>query len=121
MFNQKEVGMNNLRIKSSRQQRAIAILLKKPVTVKDLGPIIGALNPRQVISELRNQGFYGIIETRRFSVIDQDGRLCRPGEYYIPEQLKQKVENTLNEHRAQEYQSKASRIQLKSKNNQESN
>jgi hypothetical protein len=49
--------MNKLIIKGPRQQRALEVLLEGSVTVKDIGPKIGALNPRQVIFELRRQGF----------------------------------------------------------------
>lgn len=80
--------MNKLWLKTSRQKRALRALLEGAVAVKDIGQKIGALNARQVIFELRKQGFKDIIQTRRFTVIDQDGRLCRPGEYYIPEHLK---------------------------------
>lgn len=89
--------MDNLYIKGPRQQRAISTLLAGPITVKDMGPKIGALNPRQVIFELRCQGFNEIIKTRRFTTIDQDGKKCRPGEYYIPEKLKPMVELALKE------------------------
>lgn len=85
-------------IRGPRQQRAIAALLANVISVKDLGPLIGALNPRQVISELRGQGFEGIIKTRRFTIIDQDGRRCRPGEYYIPQDVKPMVEKVLREY-----------------------
>jgi len=87
--------MTSFSIKSPRQHRAIAVLLEKAVSVKDLGPKIGALNPRQIIFELRRQGFEGLILTRRSTVIDQDGRRCRPGEYYIPQDAKPIVEKAL--------------------------
>lgn len=87
--------MNRIRIKGPRQRRAIEALLKSPVTVKSIGALIGALNPRQVIFELRNQGFEDIILTRRFDIIDQDGKRCRPGEYFIPENAKHIVLSVL--------------------------
>lgn len=87
--------MNEMRIKGPRQRRAIEALLSGPVSVKDLGTRIGALNPRQVIFELRNQGFEGIIFTQRFVIIDQDGKRCRPGEYFIPENAKHVVQSAL--------------------------
>lgn len=93
--------MNKMRIKGPRQRRAIEVLLNGSVTVKNMGELIGALNPRQVIFELRNQEFEGIILTRRFDIIDQDGKRCRPGEYYIPEEFKPTVEQTLKESIAQ--------------------
>lgn len=87
--------MNKLIIKGPRQQRALEFLLKECIAVKDIGAKIGALNPRQVIFELRRQGFEDVILTRWFNVIDRDGRRCRPGEYYIPESFKQMVEDAL--------------------------
>lgn len=87
--------MNILVIKCPRQKRAIEALLEGPISVKDIGPIIGALNPRQVIFELRQQGFDGIILTHRSTVIDQDGRRCRPGKYLILEDAKHVVQNVL--------------------------
>ncbi len=93
--------MNKLIIKGPRQQRALKVLLEECVAVKDIGEKIGALNPRQVISELRRQGFEDVILTRWFNVIDRDGRRCRPGEYYIPESFKQMVDDALKNKIAQ--------------------
>lgn len=84
-------------IKGPRQKRAIIALLEKSISVSALGLVIGALNPRQIISELRQQGFKGIILTRRYSMIDQDGKKCRPGEYYILEYFKPLIEELLKE------------------------
>lgn len=88
---------NKFCIKTARQKRAILALLEKSISVKDLGPIIGALNPRQTISELRQQGFRGIIKTKRFTIIDQDGKKCRPGEYFVPQEFKPILERVLKE------------------------
>jgi len=82
-------------IKSPRQKRAIEALLEKATLVKDLGEIIGALNPREIISQLRKQGFHNIIFTRRFATIDRDGKRCRPGEYYIPKEFSPLLEEIL--------------------------
>lgn len=87
--------MKKFYIKSARQIRALEALLNKDIPVKDLGAIIGALNPRQVIFELRQQGFDGLILTRRYTVIDQDGKRCRPGEYYIPQDVKPMLQEAL--------------------------
>jgi hypothetical protein len=80
--------LNNFSIKGLRQLRAIEALVENDVRVQDLGSIIGALNPRQTIMELRRQGFYGIIKTRRFREKDRDKKTCWPGEYYIPKEYK---------------------------------
>jgi len=63
---------DKLFIKNVRQKRAIQILTgKKSVKVKDIGPIIGALNPRQIIMELRRQRFWEIIIARWFIIYDE--------------------------------------------------
>lgn len=85
-------------IDNPRQMRAIAALLEKPILVSSLGSLIGSLNARQTISELRQQGYIKIIKTRRFTVIDQDGRQCRPGQYFIPEDSKPIVEKALGDY-----------------------
>ena len=89
--------INKLSIKTPKQRRAVIALLEQAIPVKDLGAIIGALNPRQVISELRQQGFEEIILTKRFTVIDQDGKRCRPGEYVILQEFKPILEAILKE------------------------
>lgn len=81
--------IENFRINSPRQKRAIIALLEKDsIEVKDLGALIGALNPRQVIFELRQQGFGQIIKTHLFGKIDRDGKHCHPGRYCIAPELK---------------------------------
>ena len=85
-------------IKNSRQRRALKALLQKTsIPVKDIGIEIGALNPRQIIMNLRHQGFCGFIRTRRFPVVDRDGKTCLPGEYYIPQELKPTIAKFLEE------------------------
>ena len=87
---------NNLLIKCPRQRRAVQALIEKTsILVKDMVEISGALNPRQTVMELRRQGFLGIIKTRRLTQQDQDGKLCHPGEYFIPSHLKHLAEDAL--------------------------
>ena len=87
----------DLIIKGPRQRRAVQALLDNPhgIPCKDMGPLIGALNPQQIISELRRQGFGGVIGTRRFKVSDRDGRTCYPGEYYLHPEHKEATERAL--------------------------
>ncbi len=94
--------MNNAaHIKTQRQKRAIEELLSRDyIQVNDMGPLIGALNPRQTIMELRRQGFLGIILTRRFYIDDRDGKGCRPGEYYILKEQKPLAREALNKYAA---------------------
>lgn len=76
-------------IKTPRQKRAVKALLEATrIPIIDFGPIVGALNPRQIAMELRRQGWQGIILTIRYLVKDRDGKPCNPGAYYIPEVLK---------------------------------
>ncbi len=81
-----------LKIHSQRQRRALdALLAKDSIEVKDLGIIIGALNPRQIVFELRENGFRDTIKTKSFECLDRDGKVCSPGRYYIPPELKPMV------------------------------
>ena len=90
-----------LLIKNERQKRVVlALLEKKSVQVKDLGHMVGALNPRQSVLELRRQGFEKLILTRRFVVWDRDGKKCLPGEYYMPNELKPLAREALKRYTA---------------------
>jgi hypothetical protein len=85
-------------IRGSRQKRAVVALLENTsVGVKKLGLIIGACNRAQTISELRKQGFGDMIGTRRLCVTDRDGKICRPGEYFIPAEFRAVIERVLEE------------------------
>jgi hypothetical protein len=89
-------------IKDQRQKRAIEALLKNSsISVLKMGFAIGALNPRQVVMELRRLGFSDIILTRFKRVIDRDGKICRVGEYFIPDELKPLAEESLRKYAAQ--------------------
>lgn len=88
-------------IKTIKQRKALEELLKQAaIPVKDLGPLIGALNVRQVIRDLRLQGFQDIILTRRFLHIDQYGKRSWPGEYFLPAECSSLVEEILKKHTA---------------------
>ena len=102
---------SKLTIKTPRQIRAVKALLEKDIMVKDLGFIIGALNARQVVMELRRQGFEFFIITRRYTTTDQDGKICRPGEYFIPQEAKSIIGEAL--HEAEERQASLKSKQLK--------
>lgn len=91
--------VNSPYIRSPRQKRAIKALLDgESIEVKAFGEAIGALNPRQVVMELRHQGFHGVILTRRFEKYDQDGKMCRPGKYFIPSHFKPIAEEALSKY-----------------------
>lgn len=86
-------------IKGPRQRRAIeALLNQESISVREMESLIGALNPCQVIFELRKQGFRDLIKTRRYSVLDRDGNRCLPGEYYISSENKSIIKEALKEY-----------------------
>lgn len=89
--------MDKLTIRSPRQARAVEVLVEKAVAVKDLGLLIGSLNPRQIILELRRLGLE--IVTRRFRVIDRDGKACHPGEYYLTDSYKPLAKQALEDYK----------------------
>jgi hypothetical protein len=60
-----------------------------------MGPLIGALNPWQIVMELRRQGFAGVIVTTYEEVVDRDGKRCRRGLYAIAPEHKPLVEEVL--------------------------
>ncbi len=93
-------NMNNVPyIRDIREKRAVEALLKyESIPVKDIGSMVGALNARQNISKLRNQGFQDIILTERFEVVDRDGKICRPGKYLIPAALKPIAEEAVKKY-----------------------
>ena len=88
--------IENFRIRTPRQRRAlIALLEKESIEVKELGILAGALNPCQVVSELREHGFEEIIKTEFFERFDRDGKRCRLGRYFIPLEYKLIVQEFL--------------------------
>ncbi len=90
-------------IKGPRQFRALETLLSRDaISVKELGPLIGARNPAQIIFELRKQGFQEIILMERFHVTDRDGAPCFPGRYSIPKELKPLAEEAFHRYLTQQ-------------------
>jgi len=90
---------NSPYISTPRQKRAIEALQENQmINVKDLGALIGACNPAQVIRELRLQGFSEIIQTHRMVMKDRDGKICYPGVYYIPDALKAQASKALKKY-----------------------
>ncbi len=88
-----------IKITAPRQRRALKALLRQSegISCKDLGPLIGALNPRQSIMQLWRLGFKDAIVTESFIVLDQDGKSCRPGRYRILPEHREWVQRVLNE------------------------
>ena len=62
-----------------RHLRAIAALLRRPISRKELDSVAGASNSPELVAELRRRGLDAPCE--RISFIDRDGFKCRPGVY----------------------------------------
>ena len=67
---------------SPRNKRLLQCLVdKERVFVRDLRSLIGALNPAQNALSLRKSGWN--IQTDYIAVRDRDGKVCRPGYYWM--------------------------------------
>ena len=64
-----------------RQLRALAVLLRRPVSREALDHIAGCSNGPEMVAELRRRGLDVPCERIRF--IDRDGFICRPGVYSL--------------------------------------
>jgi hypothetical protein len=64
-----------------RQLRAITVLLRRPVSRKDIDGIVGCSNAPELIAELRRQGLD--LPCERIEFIDRDNKVCRPGVYSL--------------------------------------
>ncbi len=67
-----------------RHLRAIAALLKRPTSRKEMDSTAGCANTPQMISDICKRGLE--IKCERIEFIDRDGRRCRPGVYYLTDQ-----------------------------------
>lgn len=79
--------MSNITIKNPREYRLLCQLYHHGKTSrKDLDDIIGALNSPQHVSELRkrNEDIL-LIKCAKKSMKDRDGKITRPGSYYLTE------------------------------------
>ena len=72
-----------------RHIRAIDALMKKPRHRKQLDAIAGCSNTPELIAELRRRGLG--IPCERITVLDRDGKLSRPGIYYILNDDRRKI------------------------------
>jgi hypothetical protein len=79
---------------NSRQVRLLKVLSEREkVFVKDLRPLIGALNPAQVAFTLRKKGW--TIQTGFISMLDRDGSLCHPGYYWLDSKERERAREVL--------------------------
>ena len=66
-----------------RHLRAIAALLRRPISRQELDGVAGASNSPELVAELRRRGLDAPCE--RIDFIDRDGKKCRPGVYAFTE------------------------------------
>ena len=74
-----------------RQLRALAVLLRRPVSREQLDAIAGASNSPQLVSELRARGLHSDLLCSRVEAFDRDGRPVRPGVYSLTNRGKRLV------------------------------
>ena len=83
----KFTGTDNL-----RQLRALAVLLRRPVSREELDHIAGCSNGPDLIAGLRCRGLGGEhLPCTRIKFVDKDGFTCRPGVYNLTEQGRRMV------------------------------
>lgn len=80
---------------NARHLRALAVLLKRPVSRENLDSIAGCSNGPELIAELRRRGLEGELLCERIDFTDRDGRPCRPGTYYLTAKGRRLVLNWL--------------------------
>lgn len=78
--------MNELFLKTPREYRFVKALLEHGLVSRhDMDGISGAENSPEVKRNLLERGWP--IGCKRFTIIDRDGKTCRPGYYYLDDEL----------------------------------
>ncbi len=72
-----------------RHLRALAVLLRRPISRQELDGVAGCANGPALVSDLRDRGL--TIDCERIHFIDRDGKACRPGVYHLSESDRRKV------------------------------
>ena len=78
-----------------RHLRALAVLMRRPVSRENLDAIAGCSNGPELVAELRRRGLEGELLCERIAFIDRDGRPCRPGTYFLTAKGRRLVLNWL--------------------------
>lgn len=70
-----------------RHLRAIAALMRRPISREELDSVAGCSNGPELIAELRRRGLDkdDCLPCDRIKFIDRDGNICRPGVYSLTE------------------------------------
>ena len=75
-----------------RHLRAIAALLRRPISREELDSVAGASNSPELVAELRRRGLgKDHLPCERIKFIDRDGNVCRPGVYSLTEKGRRMV------------------------------
>ena len=78
-----------------RHLRALAVLMRRPVSRENLDSLAGCSNGPELVAELRRRGLEGELLCERIAFIDRDGRPCRPGTYFLTAKGRRLVLNWL--------------------------
>lgn len=78
-----------------RWLRAIAVLMRRPISRQELDSVAGCANGPALIASLRGLGLD--ILCTRIQFIDRDGRPCNPGVYSFTTSDRRKVNQHTNE------------------------
>lgn len=75
-----------------RHLRALAVLLRRPVSREELDSVAGCSNGPELVAELRRRGLgKEHLPCERIQFIDRDGNACRPGVYSLTERGRRMV------------------------------
>jgi hypothetical protein len=77
-----------------RQLRAIAAMLRRPISRQELDSVAGCANAPDLVAALRDMGL--TINCDRIKFIDRDGLPCRPGVYSFTASDRRKVHQWLS-------------------------
>lgn len=72
-----------------RHLRALAVMLRRPISRQELDSVAGCANGPALVSDLRDRGL--TIDCDRIHFIDRDGKDCRPGVYHLSEGDRRKI------------------------------
>lgn len=83
-------------LKTARHRRFLQTLVGGKTSIYQLRKLVGAMNVPQIAYELR--GLNWEICTERVSMKDRDGKICRPGNYFLTENTKLLAEEALKKY-----------------------
>ena len=85
-----------------RQERLIRALLEHDkISANALRDVAGASNISQAVVDLRSLGWVilgWVINMKRISIKDRDGKPCKPGRYFLSKEMRRRAEQALREY-----------------------